>query len=51
VKDEDGENPAIYFIGIMPFAEGFNTMMVSITLTEASKNKKALIINRGCART
>lgn len=37
MKAEDGINPAIYFIGVMPFIEGFNTMMVSITLTEASK--------------
>jgi hypothetical protein len=35
--ENDENNPAIYFIGVMPFFEGFNTMMVSITLTEASK--------------
>jgi hypothetical protein len=37
MKADDGVNPCIYFIGVMPFVEGFNTMMVSITLTEASK--------------
>ena len=35
---QDGNNhPALYFIGVMPFLEGFNTMMLSITLNEASK--------------
>jgi hypothetical protein len=37
LKAENGNGPALYFIGVMPFAPGFNTMMVSLTLTEASK--------------
>ena len=46
MKAEDGENPAIFFIGVKPFMEGLNTMMVSITLNEASNLKICIILFR-----
>ena len=39
--DEEGGDPAYYFIGVMPYREGVNTMMVSLTLIEASKTLQA----------
>jgi hypothetical protein len=31
------DGPAYYFIGVMPYLSGLNSMMVSLTLIEASK--------------
>ena len=33
----DDGGPAYYFIGVMPYREGLNTMNVQLTLIEASK--------------
>jgi hypothetical protein len=46
---EDG-GPAYYFIGVMPYREGLNTMNVSLTLIEASKISSIYTI-RACSCT
>jgi hypothetical protein len=37
------DGPAYYFIGVMPYLSGINTMIVSLTLIEASKSLKIIL--------